>query len=99
MVAQIMAKEDAGAVIRELGKLVTLGPGDLEIIEAMTPFGYDTAKWAEGQGVLAELVTSEQPSATLIARARRWYYEAADAANHALTARPTLLGKLGMRSP
>jgi hypothetical protein len=99
MVAQIMAKEDASAVIRDLDKLVTRGPGDLEIVGAMTPFGYDTAKWAEGQGVLAELVTSEQPSAMLIAQARRWYYEAADAASHALTARPTLLSKLGVRSP
>jgi len=99
MVAQIVAKEDAGAVIRDLDRLVTRGPKDLDIVEAMMPFGYDQAKWAEGQGVLAELVTSEQPSETLVARARRWYYEAAETAGHALTARPTLLAKLGMRSP
>ncbi|MBN1658988.1 MAG: hypothetical protein JXA93_11325 [Anaerolineae bacterium] len=99
MVAQMMVKEDAGAVIRDLDRLVTRGPGDLEIIEAMTPFGYDMAKWAEGQSVLAELVASEQPSETLVARARRWHHEAADAASHALTAHPTLLVKLGMRSP
>lgn len=99
MVAQILAKEDAGAVIRDLDKLVTHGPADLEIIEAMTPFGYDAVKWAEGQGVLAELVTSEEPSETLVARATRWYQEAAEAASRALTAQPTLLAKLGMGSP
>jgi len=99
MVAQILAKEDAGAVIRDLDRLVINGPGDLEIVEAMTPFGFDEVKWAEGQEVLAELVSNEQPSDRLLTRARRWYGEAADAASHALTARPTLLVKIGMRSP
>lgn len=91
-------RENAGAsaVIRHLHGLVTYGPGDLDIASAMSAHGYDAVKWAEGQGMLAELVTSEPPAATTLAAALHWYDEAAAAARRALAAQPQLLAKLGL---
>jgi hypothetical protein len=83
-------------VIRLMHGLVTYGPGDLEIASAMSTQGYDAVKWAEGQGMLAELVSSEPPHETTVTAAARWYDEAASAARQALAAEPTLLAKLGL---
>lgn len=84
------------AVIWQLHGVVTYGPWDLDIAEAMAPHGYDEVKWAEGQGVLAELVSCEVPGKTTLAAAVTWYEEAANAARQALAARPQLLSKLGL---
>lgn len=89
-------RENTGAVIRHLHGLVTYGPGDLHIASAMSAHGYDAVKWAEGQGMLAELVSSEAPAATTLAAALHWYDEAAAAARRALAAEPQLLSKLGL---
>jgi hypothetical protein len=62
----------------------------------MSAHGFDAAKWAEGQGVLAELVSDDQPVEGLLAFARNWYREAAVAAADALDKRPQLLAKLGV---
>ena len=62
----------------------------------MSTQGYDAVKWAEGQGVLAELVNSEAPADTMLAAATSWYDEAAAAARQALSAQPQLLAKLGL---
>jgi hypothetical protein len=92
------AKESAGVsrVIRLLHGLVTYGPGDLEIASAMSGQGYDAVKWAEGQGMLAELVSSDLPVETTVTAAAEWYDEAASAARHALATEPRLLAKLGL---
>jgi hypothetical protein len=90
-------KEDAGTIIQHLHKLVTYGPWDLEIAHAMAMHGYDEVKWAEGQVVLAELISSDQPVERHLAEATRWYTEAATAAQCALMTRPQLLDKLGVR--
>lgn len=95
-VAHGRKKEEASALIRHLDRLVTCGPQDLEIIGAMSPYGYDAIKWAEGQGVLAELLSSDQPLEGLVDSAQDWYREAAVAARNALVTRPQLLAKLGL---
>jgi alpha-beta hydrolase superfamily lysophospholipase len=84
------------SVILLLHGLVTYGPSDLDIASAMSAQGYDAVKWAEGQGVLAELVSSEAPADTTLAAATNWYVEAADAARQALSTKPQLLAKLGI---
>jgi hypothetical protein len=76
--------------------LVTSGPWDLDVASAMAVHGYDAVKWAEGQGMLAELLSCEAPAASKVAAAVAWYQEAAGAAQRALTARPELLAKLGL---
>ena len=87
---------DASAVVRCLHRLVIYGPRDPDIAVAMSPYGYDAVKWAEGQGVLAELVSSERAAGTILTTATAWYEEAAGTARHALAAQPQLLEKLGM---
>ena len=59
----------ANAVARQMHNLVTYGPWDLDAASAMSRYGYDEAKWAEGQGVLAELVSSERPGRATLAAA------------------------------
>jgi hypothetical protein len=76
--------------------LVTYGPGDLDIASAMSGEGYDAVKWAEGQGMLAELVSSDPPEETTVTAAFHWCDEAVSAAREALAAEPTLLAKLGL---
>jgi hypothetical protein len=76
--------------------LVTHGPQDLEIIGAMSAYGYDAAKWAEGQGVLAELLSCDQPLERMVDSAQAWYRDAAVAARDALVTKPQLLAKLGV---
>ena len=87
---------DASAVVQRLHRLVIYGPRDPDIATAMSPYGYDAVKWAEGQGVLAELVSSERIAGAILTSATAWYEEAAGAARHALAAQPQLLEKLGM---
>jgi hypothetical protein len=91
-------KENRGAdaMIRRLHGLVTYGPWDLDIASAMSAYGYDEVKWAEGQGMLAELVTCDTPTATTLDAAAGWYDEAAITARHALATHPRLLAKLGL---
>lgn len=86
----------AHTVIRHLHGLVTYGPGDLDIASAMSAYGYDAVKWAEGQGILAELVNSEEPLTSSLTAATVWCREATRAAQQALCARPQLLAKLGL---
>jgi hypothetical protein len=95
-VAHYRKTEEASAVIRHLGRLVTQGPQDLEIIGAMSAYGYDAVKWAEGQGVLAELLNCDQPLERMVNSAQDWYREAAVVARHALVTKPQLLTKLGV---
>lgn len=87
---------DVTQVVQRLHGLVTYGPGDLEIAYTMSAMGYDAVKWAEGQGLLAELVTCAAPSGECMGAAMTWYQEAASAAQRALSARPGLLAKLGL---
>lgn len=87
---------DVGHVVWHLHRLVTNGPRNLDIAHAMSGYGYDEVKWAEGQGMLAELVSSERSADALLAAAVDWYNEAAGAAQRALAAEPQLLKKLGM---
>jgi hypothetical protein len=94
-VAHYGKADEVSAVIRHLGRLVTCAPQDLEIIGAMSAYGYDAVKWAEGQGVLAELLECDQPL-NLVDSARDWYREASVAARRALVTRPQLLTKLGV---
>jgi hypothetical protein len=84
------------AVICHLHGLVIHGPRDLDIASAMSHHGYDAVKWTEGQGMLAELVNSDEPAATTLTAAIDWYNEAALAAQDALATRPRLLAKLGL---
>lgn len=95
-VAHYRKTEEASAVIRHLGRLVTQGPQDLEIAGAMSAYGYDAVKWAEGQGVFAELLNCDQPLEVVVDSARDWYREAAVAARDALVTKPQLLTKLGV---
>lgn len=95
-VAHFGKKEEASVIIRHLGRFVTFGPQDLEIIGAMSPYGYDETKWAEGQGVLAELLSCDQPLEVVVDSAQDWYREAAVAARSALVTKPQLLAKLGV---
>jgi hypothetical protein len=91
-------KEDRGAdtMVRRLHGLVTYGPWDLDIASAMSAYGYDQVKWAEGQGMLAELVSCDAPARTMLDAAAAWYDEAAITARHALATHPRLLAKLGL---
>jgi hypothetical protein len=91
-------KEDRGAdaMVQRLHGLVTYGPWDLDIASAMSAFGYDEVKWAEGQGMLAELVSCDAPTGTSLDAATAWYDEAAITARHALATHPRLLAKLGL---
>jgi hypothetical protein len=90
------AQTAANTIIQHLHNLVTYGPWDLDIALAMSRHGYDEVKWAEGQGVLAELVSSEPPTTDAVSTATAWYDEAANAARQALAAQPCLLAKLGL---
>ena len=85
-------------MVRRLHGLVTYGPWDLDIASAMSAYGYDEVKWAEGQGMLAELVSCDAPAGTTLAAAAAWYDEAATTARHALATHPRLLAKLGLNS-
>ena len=84
----------ASPVVRQMHDLVTNGPWDLDVASAMSRYGYDEAKWAEGQGVLAELVSSESPARATVAAALTWYEEAAGAARRALAGQPQALARL-----
>ena len=98
-VAQTVAQtgqENASDVVRYLHRLVTCGPWDLDIASAMSAYGYDAVKWAEGEGMLAELVTYDPPAETSVTTAVEWCKEATVAAQSALAARPSLLAKLGV---
>jgi hypothetical protein len=95
-VAHEKERGDASALIRHLHRLVTYGPGDLDVAAAMSAHGYDAVKWAEGQGMLAELVSYEEPGEGCLAQASAWYRTAARAAQAALEAHPKLLAKLGV---
>jgi hypothetical protein len=83
-------------MVRRLHGLVTYGPWDLDIASAMSDYGYDEVKWAEGQGMLAELVSCDAPTGTTLDAATAWYDEAAVTARHALATHPRLLAKLGL---
>jgi hypothetical protein len=99
MLAQFVGLEGsamASAVVRQMHNLVTYGPGDLDAAFAMSQYGYDEVKWAEGQGVLAELVSSESPARATTQAALAWYQDAADAARRALAGQPRVLAKLGL---
>jgi len=85
-----------GGFVRRLGGLVTNGPRDLEIALAMSAHGFDAVKWAEGQGMLAELVSFEIPASGTLMAAATWYDEASEAARQALGRKPQLLAKLGL---
>lgn len=88
----------AAAIVQHLHGLVTYGPWDLDVASAMSAYGYDAAKWAEGQGMLAELVSSEALATSTVEAALAWYEEAATIAQRALVAQPGLLAKLGLNS-
>jgi hypothetical protein len=95
-VAHLQEAVDAWVVIRHLHELVTYGPGDLDIASVMSAHGYDAVKWAEGQGMLAELVSCEPPVPDILVAAGAWCKEASAVAQHALASRPRLLAKLGL---
>lgn len=95
-VAHHNRKGDADILIRQIHRLVTQGPRDLEIAFAMSVYGYDVVKWAEGECMLAELVSRDRPRERHLVTAADWYNEAAAAARSALIARPQLLDKLGV---
>jgi hypothetical protein len=84
------------AIVLRLHSLVTYGPWDLDVALAMSDFGYDQVKWAEGQGMLAELLSAEAPAQSVLAAAQSWYAEAARVAQRALAAQPQALAKLGL---
>jgi hypothetical protein len=94
--AKSVAHEDMGAIVQHLRQFVTCGPWDLDIAWAMSAHGYNAAKWAEGEGLLAELVSCDLPMEESLATAARWYREAAATARCALTTQPQLLAKLGV---
>ncbi len=99
MAKKVAHREDGeivGTVIRRLHRLVTYGPRDLDIATAMSTYGYNEAKWAEGQGVLAALVTCDRPEERCLEAALEWYREAAHVAHEALAAKPQLLAKIGV---
>lgn len=95
-VAQEIKREDANTVIQHLHRLVIHGPWDLEIAYALSGYGYDAVKWAEGEMVLAELVSCDRPRSGHLTRAVQWYEEAAKSARRALASQPQLLEKLGV---
>jgi hypothetical protein len=84
------------AIVLRLHSLVTYGPWDLDVAAAMSDYGYDEVRWAEGQGMLAELLSAEAPAQNTLSAARSWYEEAAKAAGRALAAQPQALAKLGL---
>lgn len=84
------------AVVQQMHNLVTYGPWDLEVASAMSPHGYDEVKWAEGQAMLAELISCDTPARRTLSAAQTWYQEAAATARDVLAARPQLLAKLGL---
>ncbi len=86
----------ADVLVCRLHELVTYGPWDLEVASAMSAYGYDEIKWAEGQGMLAELVSSDEPTQNALTAALAWYQEAVAAADRALSAQPQLLARLGL---
>jgi len=96
-VAHRKGRRDASTIIQHLHQLVTNGPWDLDIAQAMALQGYDEVKWAEGQVVLAELVSCDRPREQHLAAADRWYEEAVRAAECALVSRPGLLHKIGVK--
>jgi hypothetical protein len=89
-------QESARLVVRRMHGMVTYGPWDLDIAWAMAGYGYDAVKWAEGQSLLAELVSSDVPAGSALASAMAWYDEAATTAQQVLAAQPHLLAKLGL---
>lgn len=96
MLAEGRGPSDVRSLVHNLHGLVVYGPGDLEIAHALSALGYDDVKWAEGQGILAELVTCDAPGEGSLATAQAWYREAASTARRALAGRPRLLTKLGL---
>jgi hypothetical protein len=94
--ARKVAQGDADTIARRLHAFVTHGPWDLDIAQAMSAYGYDAAKWAEGQGVLAELVSSDLSDDRCLTTAKEWYDEAVSIAQKALGTEPHLLVKLGV---
>jgi hypothetical protein len=86
----------AGAIVLHLHGLVTYGPWDLDVAAAMSDYGYDEVKWAEGQGMLAELLSADAPAQNSLVAAWSWYEEAASVARRALAAQPQVLAKLGL---
>ena len=99
MAAQVVSQVDRhtiDAVVRRLHGLVTYGPWDLDIAWAMSAQGYDEVKWAEGQVVLAELLSSDSSPGAVLAAASHWCDEASAAARLALATQPRLLLKLGL---
>ena len=86
------------AAIQKMHSLVTYGPSDLEVASAMSAQGYDEVKWADGQGMFAELIASEVSQPGILLAALAWYEEASRAARRALEAQPRLLHKLGLTS-
>ena len=86
----------ASLLVSRLDGFVTNGPRDLEIALAMSDLGYDAVKWAEGQGMLAELVSFDAPASNTVSAATAWYEEAVAAARQVLTGQPRLLAKLGL---
>jgi len=95
-VAHRQERRDASTIIQHLHKLVTNGPWDLDIAQAMAFQGYDEVKWAEGEIVLAELISGERPLEQHLAAADKWYEEAVTAARRALVSKPGLLDKIGV---
>jgi hypothetical protein len=79
--------------------LVTYGPWDLDAAAAMSGYGFDEVKWAEGQGMLAELLSADEPAQSLLSAALSWYEEAATAAQRALATQPQVLARLGLAGP
>ncbi len=99
MLGQVVYHEGglmAHAVVRQMHNLVTYGPWDLEIASAMSVHGYDEVKWAEGQAMLAELVSCDVPAQSMLSAAQAWYKEAAATARGVLVTQPRLLAKLGL---
>ena len=94
MFAEGRPHSDVNVLVHHLHGLVVYGPGDLEIAHTLSAYGYDAVKWAEGQGMLAELVTCDAPGERRLDAARQWYREAAKTARQALAAQPGLLAKL-----
>ena len=95
-VARRLEHADVDAVVRQLHGLVTYGPRDLHIAAAMSAHGYDAVKWAEGQCMLAELVSRDSAPSPSLTKAVEWYREASAAAQRSLAAEPQLLAKLGL---
>jgi hypothetical protein len=91
-----LESSDARILVRHLHPLVTCGPWEIDIAWAMSPHGYDEVKWAEGQAMLAELVSNSAPPRAILTAASCWYQEAAATARRVLAGQPYLLTKLGL---